>query len=180
MADLEDVLSCIDCAVISHPKSGLIPNVEAMSSCWCMLAWRSDVLQMQVHHCEIQRSACSPLRPAPHLKPLLCRFKVEMALFSARPRIGGLTVFTSGSASRLFMLDELCANWVGPLAVAMLQPILAPNASRSDEAEGLPRGTDVFLCLCLSLGHRLSVVSHTVWQVVMSNRPARHCVHVLR
>ena len=62
-----------------------------------------------------------------------------MALFSARPRIGGLTVFTSGSASRLFMLDAMCANWVGPLAVAILQPILAGDVS--GVADGLSGGT---------------------------------------
>ena len=64
-----------------------------------------------------------------------------MALFSARPRVGGLTVFTSGSASRLFMLDAMCATWVGPLAVAILQPVLAPGANRSDLADVPPGGT---------------------------------------
>ena len=61
---------------------------------------------------------------------------MEVALFSARPRVGGLTVVTSGAANRLFMLDATCAAWVGPLAVAVLLPVLPSGAERRDIAEG--------------------------------------------
>ena len=77
----------------------------------------------------------------------LCRprFTVQVALFSRRPRVGGLTVVTSGADNRLAMLDGMCATWVGPLAVAILLPVLArpdaaqPGGSAGGQLEGTKR-----------------------------------------
>ena len=71
-----------------------------------------------------------------------------MALFSNRPRVGGLTIVTSGAANRLDMLDTMCAAWVGPLAVAILLPILAPDADPRDVPDGQLGGTES--CLACS------------------------------
>ena len=57
-------------------------------------------------------------------------------MFSTRPRIGGLTVVTSGAINRLYMLDTMCANWVGPLAAAVLLPVLPPGTKRGKGADG--------------------------------------------
>ncbi len=56
------------------------------------------------------------------------RFKVEAAMYSARTRVGGLTITTGGAPNRLAMLDDLCATWVGPLIVAVWVPVIAPGA----------------------------------------------------
>ena len=80
-------------------------------------------------------------RPGPRLG-CLPRFTVQATLFSRRPRVGGMTIVTSGAANRLFMLDTICATWVGPLAVAILLPVLAfdPSAKPGDGADGRVKG----------------------------------------
>ncbi len=49
-------------------------------------------------------------------------------MYSARPRVGGLTITTGGAPNRLAMLDDLCATWVGPLVVAVWVPVLVKGA----------------------------------------------------
>ncbi len=70
-----------------------------------------------------------------------------MALFSERPRVGGLTIVTSGAANRLNTLDTMCAAWVGPLAVAILLPVLHPSADPRDVTDGQLKGKEVMLRL---------------------------------
>ena len=53
------------------------------------------------------------------------RFKVELALHSARRRVGGLTATTGATPNRLGMLDEMCSSWIGPLVVAVWVPVAA-------------------------------------------------------
>ncbi len=61
------------------------------------------------------------------------RFKVQLALHSARPQVGGLTVTTGAAPNRLAMLDGMCSSWVGPLVAAIWLPVLAPGvASRKN------------------------------------------------
>ena len=57
------------------------------------------------------------------------RFKVRLALYSARPQVGGLTVTTGAAPNRLAMLDGMCSSWVGPLVVAVWLPILVPGVT---------------------------------------------------
>ena len=68
---------------------------------------------------------------------------MQAALFSRRPRVGGLTVVTGGGENRLFMLDTMCATWVGPLAVAVLLQVLAPpdGGKPGGSADGRLEGT---------------------------------------
>ena len=74
------------------------------------------------------------------------RFTVQMALFSRRPRVGGLTVVTSGAENRLSMLDAMCATWVGPLAVAILLPVLAAPGDGEPGENGDGRLNGVGTC----------------------------------
>ncbi len=60
-----------------------------------------------------------------------CRFTVQLALHSARPQVGGLTVTTGTAPNRLAMVDGMCASWVGPLVVAVWLPVLAPGVASS-------------------------------------------------
>ena len=69
------------------------------------------------------------------------RFRVEEALLSARPRVGGLTVVVSGALNRLHMVEATCAAWAGPLAVAVLLPVLPPGVQNAEDADGRMAGT---------------------------------------
>lgn len=74
--------------------------------------------------------------PRQSLRRVAVRFKVETALLSARPRVGGLTVVVSGALNRLHMVEATCAGWVGPLAVAVLLPVLPPDVQNAEDADG--------------------------------------------
>ena len=62
--------------------------------------------------------------------PVRRRFKIPLALHSAHPPVGGLTVTTAATPNRLAMLDGMCSSWVGPLVVAVWLPIPAPGVGK--------------------------------------------------
>ena len=63
-----------------------------------------------------------------------------MALLSKRPRVGGLTVVVSGALNRLNMIESTCTAWVGPLAAAVLLPVLAPGVGYTEDKNGRVAG----------------------------------------
>ena len=82
---------------------------------------------------------------------------MEAAHFSGRPRVGGLTIVTSGAANRLFMLDAMCADWVGPLAVAILVAVLDTAAEHHDAADGRLGGKGSLMrCVSICCGTPVS------------------------
>ena len=50
--------------------------------------------------------------------------------------MGGLTVVVSGALNRLHMVEATCAGWVGPLAVAVLLPVLPTGVQNTGDADG--------------------------------------------
>ena len=62
------------------------------------------------------------------------RFKVEVALFSARPRLGGLSLTTGVNTNRSYMLDGLCATWAGPLIAVVWHPVLSASSGNGTGA----------------------------------------------